>query len=366
MLVAAALALPALASADLTASATCVVYNPAAGTSTWTVDADNTDGVTDTLPVSQDNQFVPPPANLGQPTVFNPGITSFHLTLPSSVIAKEWSLNGNAIFMPTISTVPSLLFQAPCANAGPAITGVSGVLGVGGSNQTLTIYGHDLAGASVLIGGNGVPAGGAGTPVGDPGVTTGTPTVSTANRIDVPITFAPGTATGDYNVFVIDSHGYETGCQSCVSVLSQVPTGPPGPQGPAGPQGPQGLTGSQGPTGPQGLTGSQGPTGAQGPAGPRGPAGPAGTIICRNTSVAKAVCAIVFAPGSWTVSAPTTRAWMRIMRGRRTIARAGVTVKRGRTAVVPVGRLRRGRYTLLITTARGRRSVLVDRSFLVT
>ena len=56
MLVAAALAWPALASADLTARGTCVVHNPAAGTSTWTVDAENTDGVIDTLQVSARSQ----------------------------------------------------------------------------------------------------------------------------------------------------------------------------------------------------------------------------------------------------------------------------------------------------------------------
>ena len=78
---------------------------------------------------------------------------------------------------------------------------------------------------------------------------------------------------------------------------------------------PTGPTGPAGPTGPKGATG---PTGATGATGPRGPAGPAGTIVCRTTLIARTLCTLEFAPGTFS-TAVRSDAQITIMHGDRVV-----------------------------------------------
>ncbi len=151
----------------------------------------------------------------------------------------------------------------------------------------------------------------------------------------------------------------------------QGPTGPTGATGPGGPTGPTGATGPGGPTGPTGATGpggstgTPGPTGPQGrtgPQGPTGPRGPAGTIVCRNTSLARLSCSLLFAPGTW--SAQTTNAQFQIVHGTRRVAYGKALITRQRITVRALPRLRPGRYVLVVTARRhGHPRVLIKRPF---
>ncbi|MDX6728853.1 MAG: trimeric autotransporter adhesin, partial [Baekduia sp.] len=141
-----------------------------------------------------------------------------------------------------------------------------------------------------------------------------------------------------------------------------MPAGPPGLQGPAGPQGLVGPPGSQGPAGPVGPQGTQGPvgatgpagpSGAQGPAGPRGPAGPPGppgTVKCRASAAATAVCTLIFAPGTWTATSSSVGLVARLSRNGHTYAVARRQTLAVRTSVTfnVVGHLRHGTYRLTI------------------
>ncbi|MGA9860007.1 MAG: hypothetical protein WBQ18_19230, partial [Solirubrobacteraceae bacterium] len=101
-----------------------------------------------------------------------------------------------------------------------------------------------------------------------------------------------------------------------------------------------------------------------GPAGPRGatgPAGPAGTIVCRNTPAAKVLCTLEFAPGSFT-TALRTQARFRVEQGQHTVVSAQLPAKSTHGVIhASVGRLTRGRYTLIITTGHGRSAKTVLR-----
>ena len=121
------------------------------------------------------------------------------------------------------------------------------------------------------------------------------------------------------------------------------------------------TTGLQGPAGPQGAAGPQGPRGAT------GPAGPAGTIVCRNTPAARVLCSLEFAPGTFSTQGTAKDATFRIERAGRTVLSGTVAVKRGKVSREEIGSLRRGRYTLIISTGRGRKTkVLLRYSFQVS
>ncbi len=375
----AAVAYPALAGATsptLTTSEKCALYDPSAGTVTWEITVDNPTGAPFTVSAGPNNYFLPQdPYDLGQPTTFYPGLTTFSVTKPISSGTLTYYLEGTPL---ALSSDPSVVpFQAPCPDQGPAITGVSPTeLGVGGSGQGLTIFGHDLSGATVSIPGS--------------GITAGTPTTS-QNRIDVPVTVAATASPGSYDLLVTSAAGIETGCQGCVEVVSSLPTGPAGPAGAKGPAGPMGATGPAGPTGatgpqgaagPQGATGPRGPadptgaTGPQGPAGPAvpaGPAGPAGTVACRDTALARLLCSIEFSPRTSHVRLRHARLsfWIERVTSStrlRAVARGRLRLTRGTHARVETRHLRRGTYYVLLIEQprfRGRSRILLRRSFVV-
>ena len=134
-------------------------------------------------------------------------------------------------------------------------------------------------------------------------------------------------------------------------------TGPQGPAGPSGQPGQPGATGPQGPTGPQGLIGATGPT---------GPRGPAGTIVCKDTPAAKAICSIAFAPGTWSIHFGTRMASFAINRAGRTVMHGQVRIDHSGLILRRIRGLRRGKYTLLVTIEQHRRAkVLIRRTFVL-
>ena len=229
-----AASLPALASADIyiTPAEDCVTYNASSHTANYRLAGVNADTTIETVPTGDSNLFSPIPTDRGQPNQFTPGRTVFELSLATSSTPLTWFLLGHPL---TLTTNPSdLPFLRPCTDRGPQITAVTPTsLTLDGANQTLTIYGQGLAGATVGIGGAGVDA--------------GTPTAATSNRIDVPVRFEAGTTAGVRDLFVTAPNGDEVGCQGCLDVASGT-TGSGSGQGPAGPAGrPQGPQVQQGP-----------------------------------------------------------------------------------------------------------------------
>jgi len=87
----------------------------------------------------------------------------------------------------------------------------------------------------------------------------------------------------------------------------------------------------------------QGPAGPAGSAGPQGATGPAGTIVCQNTSIARALCELEFAPGTFKFA---------IRHDNVVVVRGTLHGRHGRI----VRNLRPGRYTLTLTA--GKRVVL--------
>jgi len=101
------------------------------------------------------------------------------------------------------------------------------------------------------------------------------------------------------------------------------------------------------------ATGPQGAAGPPGPAGATGPAGPAGTIVCRNTLAAQALCTLEFAPGTFSTEGAIKHASFVIERSGHTIESGTLTTRPGKVSRLPVGKLSRGHYTLIITTGHG-------------
>lgn len=118
-----------------------------------------------------------------------------------------------------------------------------------------------------------------------------------------------------------------------------------------------------------GTTGPQGPAGPKGPAGPQGPAGAAGRVVCQNTVLARALCTLEFGPGTFTfhglsANSSVIHANFVLERSGRPILAGRITVKPRAITRASIGRLTRGRYTLIISTGRGpSRKVLLTYRF---
>jgi len=145
------------------------------------------------------------------------------------------------------------------------------------------------------------------------------------------------------------------------------PTGPTGPEGPAGPEGPGGTQGPDddpGSGGPEGGRGSGGPDGTTGGGGPGGGAGPAGTAGPPAARLVLALPAVRFTAGPrrpvtlrYAASAVAT-VEVRVLRGRRTVARARGRARPGSNAVRLRAPRRAGPYriALVATSADGQRA----------
>jgi Divergent InlB B-repeat domain/Collagen triple helix repeat (20 copies) len=147
--------------------------------------------------------------------------------------------------------------------------------------------------------------------------------------------------------------------------------GEQGEEGPQGQQGPQGSQGNTGPPGPEGKQGA-GPQGEKGPAGPQGPAGPAGAegkqgppgrielVTCRKPKHHhghKLQCTTRLVSG--TVKFTATGSTARALLSRHGVVFAAGTAAHSRAhlplrlRLLPVHRLRPGRYTLTLISGSG-------------
>lgn len=98
-----------------------------------------------------------------------------------------------------------------------------------------------------------------------------------------------------------------------------------------------------------------------------GTAPPTGTVTCRDTALAKALCKLEFAPGTFTIQGGgQATAYFRVQRAGRTVVTGRVRTIAGRTVRHALGRLPRGRYTLIVTSGPSAHSkVLLRKAFRV-
>jgi hypothetical protein len=126
--------------------------------------------------------------------------------------------------------------------------------------------------------------------------------------------------------------------------------GLPGPEGKAGAPGEKGAAGASGATG---SAGTQGPAGPAGPAGKEGPAGKVELVTCKKVKK-KMKCTTETVSGTVKFTTSSARA---------TLSRHGVVYAAGTASdghgsmslrLIPVRKLRPGRYTLTLTSGSGR------------
>jgi hypothetical protein len=79
----------------------------------------------------------------------------------------------------------------------------------------------------------------------------------------------------------------------------------------------------------------------------------AGTIVCQNTLAAKILCAIEFAPGTYTTQGTNAEADFTVKRANRVVARGTIKIRAGHVTTTGIRRLGRGRYTLMVTVGHG-------------
>jgi hypothetical protein len=187
-----------------------------------------------------------------------------------------------------------------------------------------------------------------------------------------------------------------TTCEVAVTAASEVtaafvkagtqgPTGATGATGATGPEGPKGSTGSTGSTGPAGPTGpagsngekgangANGAAGAQGPAGPAGAAGPAGPagrveLVTCTKSGKKKKCTTKLVSGTVKFTATGSSASV----AQATLSRHGAVYAAGTARsthgtmslrLLPVRKLRPGRYTLTLISGAGQHERIRSESF---
>jgi hypothetical protein len=225
----------------------------------------------------------------------------------------------------------TISYGTPTADLGPAPSRFgSQPVGDVSAQQTVTVTNHGAA--SLIV--SGVQTGG--TDPGDYLIADdcGEP-VAPGDSCQIGVRFAPQALGASAATLTIDSNA---------------PTAPA----------PVALSGT-GIAAATGATGPQGPTGPQGSTGPRGVRGAAGAIVCRNTVLAKALCTLEFAPGTFTTAGIVADVTFRVIRGTRTVLSGTVKAKRDTVSMTKVGRLRRGRYTLILSSGHGRASRLLLR-----
>jgi hypothetical protein len=147
--------------------------------------------------------------------------------------------------------------------------------------------------------------------------------------------------------------------------------GHPGEQGPEGGAGKQGPAGAQGPPGLAGQPGLAGPTGPVGPVGRQGPPGPPGKVelVTCHTLKAKSKrhlrCAAKLVSGTVSFKATGSAARAILARGA-TVYAAGTAARIHRAIrrlrLVPLRRLRPGRYSLTLISGTGRHEQVTTRT----
>jgi hypothetical protein len=140
--------------------------------------------------------------------------------------------------------------------------------------------------------------------------------------------------------------------------------GAPGNEGSAGKGGATGDEGKTGATGEKGATGVAGP---QGPAGAQGPAGPAGEIelVTCKTVKGKQHCTTKLVSGTIKFTVTGSAAQATLSRHGVVFASGSALATRGRMSLrlVPLRRLRRGKYTLTLISGSGKLKRISNESF---
>lgn len=140
--------------------------------------------------------------------------------------------------------------------------------------------------------------------------------------------------------------------------------GTEGKEGAAGKEGPAGKDGTPGATGAAGSQGPPGPTGAQGPAGPAGPAGKVELVTCTKLK-GKQHCTAKLVSG--TVKFTTAGMAARATLSRHGIVYAAGTARLGHRhmslRLLPLRRLRSGKYTLTLISGTGKHETIRSESF---
>jgi hypothetical protein len=91
-----------------------------------------------------------------------------------------------------------------------------------------------------------------------------------------------------------------------------------------------------------------------------------GTVVCKNTAAAKALCSIEFPAGTWTVQSNGQSASFAIDHAGRVVVRGKVRIEHGGLSLPRIRGLHRGKYLLIVTIGNGRQvKVLVRRTFVV-
>jgi hypothetical protein len=230
---------------------------------------------------------------------------------------------------PTVTTAAAgvtITYAAPTADLGmPALTFASQPQNSLSAEQTLSVTNNGSA--SLIV--SGVQTGG--TDAGDYLIADGCQQpVTPGGRCQIGVRFSPEAQGASSAMLAILTNAPAAPSPVTLSGTGIAPTtGATGPQGPAGPQGPKGATGAA------------------------GPARPAGTIVCRNTLAAKALCTLEFAPGTFKVQGTVKQASFRIEHRGRTVITGTIPVKQGKVSRKKIGKLRPGRYTLIITASLG-------------
>ena len=143
--------------------------------------------------------------------------------------------------------------------------------------------------------------------------------------------------------------------------------GPVGKEGAAGKEGTAGPAGEKGANGANGANGAQGPAGpagAQGPAGPAGPAGKVELVTCKKLK-GKQHCTTKLVSGTVKFTSTGKAAQATLSRHGLVFAAGIARSARGRISLrlLPVRRLRPGRYTLTLITGAGHNERITSESF---
>jgi hypothetical protein len=140
--------------------------------------------------------------------------------------------------------------------------------------------------------------------------------------------------------------------------------GTKGENGTNGENGKEGSPGKEGPLGKAGAQGPAGPAGAQGPAGPAGPAGQVELVTCKTVK-GKQRCTSKLVSGTVKFTTAGSSAQATLSRHGVVYAAGTARTARGRMSLrlLPVRRLRAGRYTLTLISGAGPHERISSESF---
>jgi hypothetical protein len=158
--------------------------------------------------------------------------------------------------------------------------------------------------------------------------------------------------------------GVEVTAGGHTAYLCNGTNGTDGTNGETGKEGPQGKEGSLGKEGPAGKVGAQGPAGPTGARGPAGPAGKVELVTCMKVK-GKQHCKTKLVSGTVKFETAGTAAQATLSRHGVVYAAGTARTARGRMSLrlLPVRRLRPGKYTLTLLRGAGKHETIRSESF---